>query len=274
MNPSQSTSGFSLSIQDMISYLQGRFSDQEHQRIEAIIQNNPLYQEALKELKDILQQEKGQEEALMYLESLMGKEIDSMALKVKGELPLENGHLAQVKKFSKPLIWKAAAIILLLSIIGITVYSLIIPPKEVRLAKAFLQHYDDPLPQLGDIEDLALRYYAERKYSEAIPLFEELLARSGREKEGQTNRFKMFFGVSLLHEGRAPESVSHFLEVIEHNNNIYISSAKWYLSLAYLIQENKSDARKWLNKLISSPQKDRSTLNYQTKAKNLLAKLT
>ena len=273
MNSTKSSSDFSLSIEEMIAYLKNTCSDKERKRIKSIIDDSPLYQSAIHELEIMLQEDEGQLEEVLSLKNTMDKHLDSFSQDISKTITSNNHHQRSIYFNNNINLKLAAAITLLIIASGLIIYWLTKPPKEIRLAQEFLTHYEDPLAQLSGTEDLAILYYSQHEYAKAIPVLEKLISRTNSSISNQNNRFRMFLGVSLLHEKRIPEAIPHFLKIIDHNDNIYISPAQWYLAIAYLAKEDSASAKSWLEKLLNSNKKDKASLQYKIRGRKLLDKL-
>lgn len=72
--------------------------------------------------------------------------------------------------------------------------------------------------------------FNERKYKEAIPLFEEIL------KVNKTPELQYFYGVSLLEESKYPKAEGVFNE-LKSGTSVYKEKAKWNLALSKLKQK-------------------------------------
>lgn len=73
--------------------------------------------------------------------------------------------------------------------------------------------------------------FNERKYSEAIPLFEAIL------KENKTPEVQYFYGVSLLEESQYKKAEAVFNE-LKSGTSVYKEKAKWNLALSKLKQKD------------------------------------
>ncbi|WP_337968147.1 tetratricopeptide repeat protein [uncultured Flavobacterium sp.] len=81
--------------------------------------------------------------------------------------------------------------------------------------------------------------FNERKYSEAIPLFETIL------KENKTPEVQYFYGVSLLEESHYKKAEAVFNELIA-GTSVYKEKAKWNLALSKLKQKDYKSCKEIL----------------------------
>jgi len=81
--------------------------------------------------------------------------------------------------------------------------------------------------------------FNERKYKEAIPVFEEIL------KENKTPEIQYFYGVSLLEESKYPKAEIVFNELIS-GTSVYKEKAKWSLALSKLKQKKYKQCKEVL----------------------------
>lgn len=83
----------------------------------------------------------------------------------------------------------------------------------------------------------ALSYYENEQYSEAINLFETLLATDSM--QATTN---FYSGISYM-ELENYESANRNLDrVILHNDNLFVEHAEWYLGFCYLMTDHREKA--------------------------------
>jgi TolA-binding protein len=85
----------------------------------------------------------------------------------------------------------------------------------------------------------AEKAFNERKYAEAIPLFEEIL------KDKNTPEIQYFYGISLLEVNKFPKAESVFKELIS-GNSVYKEKAKWNLALSKLKQKKYAECKQVL----------------------------
>jgi tetratricopeptide (TPR) repeat protein len=83
--------------------------------------------------------------------------------------------------------------------------------------------------QMTDILVMAMQKYEEREFESALLLFETVLA---TDSENVTSRF--YSGISYLETERYQVAQKSFNNVIDHDDNLFIEHATWYLGLCYL----------------------------------------
>ena len=108
----------------------------------------------------------------------------------------------------------------------------------------------------------ALELYQSQKYYEAVILFEKAL-------ESNPNKMttQLYSGISYFEIAEYVKAMKSFSKVIEHNDNLYIEQAKWYLGLCYIKMEEKEKAIKQFTEIAKSDS------YYRQKAKSILKKL-
>lgn len=100
-----------------------------------------------------------------------------------------------------------------------------------------------------------LQYYELNDYQAALEMFEM----------APTNLMgKLYSGIALMELSEFNSAVAKFNYIIQHNDNLFVDQAEWYLSLCYLKQDKTEDARLRLAKIAE----DRGI--YKVKAQKLL----
>ena len=83
--------------------------------------------------------------------------------------------------------------------------------------------------QLPYILENAMQKYEKQEYEMALLLFETVLA-----NDGGNITSKFYSGISYLETRRYNVAEKSFTGVINHNDNLFIEHAEWYLGLCYL----------------------------------------
>lgn len=91
----------------------------------------------------------------------------------------------------------------------------------------------------------ALQKYEEQDYEKAMMLFEQLL-----EVKENDMALNLYSGITYMEEEEYQNASTSFNSIIENNNNLFVEHAKWYLSLCYVITEDKENAIKLLDELV------------------------
>jgi len=256
-----------LTLEEMLAYIDQSLDSPDKARIEKVLQESPIYAEALTSLRETLLQEPASRERLNQVETAFSQSVKAEAVKLKKVNSCKNDSHAPIIKMRRKWFSVAAAVVILLTVsIGIFRYNQ--APLEVRLADAYLTHYVDPLGVMSEVEDQAFAFYNQQKYAQAIPLFEQLMQQSDPSKH---NKLKMFLGVCFMQENQEVAAERNFREIIDHGQSIYVPAAKWYLALSLFKQEKAQEGTQLLQDITSSTQADRQTRFYADKARELLS---
>jgi tetratricopeptide (TPR) repeat protein len=126
---------------------------------------------------------------------------------------------------------------------GLFIYSHRAIPAD-RLFDMYYEPYDGLVnvrsssSQMTDILVMAMQKYEDREFESALLLFETVLA---TDSENITSRF--YSGISYLETERYRVAQKSFAGVIEHDDNLFIEHAKWYLGLCYLKTGDREKAK-------------------------------
>jgi tetratricopeptide (TPR) repeat protein len=137
-----------------------------------------------------------------------------------------------------------------------------------RLVDKYFQPYQvTSTNRSGDTEadktlQIALEKYQSQQYKEAVILFEKAI-----ENDPGKIGIQLYSGISYFEIAEYLKAVKSFTKVIEHQDNLYIEQAKWYLGLCYLKTEEKEKAIKQFRELVDSDS------FYSAKAKTILKRL-
>jgi predicted Zn-dependent protease len=97
----------------------------------------------------------------------------------------------------------------------------------------------------NDIEKQLLeKYFNNRQFSKALPLFEDLLKDNPND-----NKLTLYKALALLETGNTNKSLVLFDKLIQGGNKLYKDNALWYKSLAYLKMKDYNACKKTLQKL-------------------------
>lgn len=83
----------------------------------------------------------------------------------------------------------------------------------------------------------ALRHYENQQYSEAISLFETLLAQDSMQVASN-----FYSGISYMELDSFESANRNLNRVVSHNDNLFIEHAEWYLGFCYLMTDRKERA--------------------------------
>lgn len=109
---------------------------------------------------------------------------------------------------------------------------------------------------------MAMQFYENREYHEALKVFERILV-SDPSRIG----LNFYSGVSQMEIKDYERAGKSFGKVIDDRYNMYMEQAEWYLSLCYIITEQDVKASHLLEKIIND------NGYYQKEARGILRKL-
>lgn len=108
----------------------------------------------------------------------------------------------------------------------------------------------------------AMMAYSKKDFETAVEKFSAYF-----EKDYTNIQSHFYYAISCMETNRIREAIKSFQLVLDHNNNLYIEQAKWYLGLCYL---KIYDTRKALD-IFSEIVNEDST--YREKAREIIRKL-
>ncbi len=101
--------------------------------------------------------------------------------------------------------------------------------------------------QTADILATAMQKYEEENFESALLLFETVLA-----TDDQSITSKFYSGISYLETERYQNAQNSFTGIIDHNDNLFIEHAEWYLGLCYLKTGEKEKAKSLFSSIEAS----------------------
>lgn len=165
----------------------------------------------------------------------------------------------------RALIAVAATVALL---VGFSAVNLLWFKSGQKIADSYFQPYEITSTNRSAPTDadrtlrVAMEKYQNRNYKEAVVLFEKLL---DNDPDQMVTQF--YKGISNFEIAEYQDAGKSFSKVIEHDDNLYIEQAKWYLGFCYLKTEEKEKAIKQFTEIANSDS------YYSEKAKKILRKL-
>jgi tetratricopeptide (TPR) repeat protein len=157
-----------------------------------------------------------------------------------------------VKKPGRPLI-KYAAVIAALVIIG----SLALLSNKKMNSDEIISRYYKPYETAAASRsaevvrnsdyNLALEYYDIHDYRNAAIYFNKVI-----ESEPGNMQSTLLNGISNFESHNYPAAKNSFSKVIEDDDNLYIDHAQWYLTMCYIITDEKEKAVKQLSMIENS----------------------
>ena len=177
-------------------------------------------------------------------ETALEETLDDFHQYIKQEKPVRQMRWLQ---------WAVAASIVGIITWGVS-YFLVKSPEE----KLFAQHYkpDPGLPTLMGVSEHydfenAMVSYKMGDYPKAIAGWQQLL----KENPGN-DTLHYFIGSAYLAKGQPESAISNLNQILSVPQSVFLSDAHWYLSLAWLRENNKDEALKALQKT-DHPNKER-----------------
>lgn len=159
----------------------------------------------------------------------------------------------KVRKSSKRVLRYAVAASVAV-VVSLGTYGLLFKKvNDNRIVSQFYKPYDVTLvnrsaaTEINSLMGEAMYLYDNMKYQEAIVLFEKIL-----EVNPEYTASFLYSGISYLELKEYTKAGMLFNKVIEHNDNLYLEQANWYLGMVYLITNDKEKARKQFKKIKKS----------------------
>ncbi len=149
---------------------------------------------------------------------------------------------------------KYAAAIALMAIISSALYLSLKPdPSHEELFSANYSRYDPPgavrsaINPANTLMENAIASYSAREYEKAIVYLEQVI-----QKEQEDMEYVFMYGMANMEVKNYPVASGSFTKVIEHNDNLYLEDAEWYLGLCYMMTGNKDKALSQFNGIANS----------------------
>lgn len=147
-----------------------------------------------------------------------------------------------------------AAAIALVAIISSALYFAIRPATPVdELYSANYSRYESPgavrsaVSSGNTLMENAIASYSAREYDKAIGFLEQVIV---SEKDNMESVF--MHGMANMEVSNYPVASGSFTKVIEHNDNLYLEDAAWYLGLCYMMTDNTDKAVKQFDVIAAS----------------------
>jgi tetratricopeptide (TPR) repeat protein len=179
----------------------------------------------------------------------------------------ENGK--RVFRFTRPWHYAASAALALLVAIGLATV-LGRPLSNNDLFVKYMKPYELVLTNRS-VESETVQLWMNKaqdrfqkgEFEEAIDCFEEVLEINPSKVEAD-----FYSGVSYMEIEQHADASKSFTRVIEHNDNLYIQKAEWYLAGCLLAMDETNRARRELARIASS-----SNHYYKDKAEKILKRM-
>lgn len=162
-----------------------------------------------------------------------------------------------------------AAAVALLAILSATLYLTLRPGSSAEeLYSSYYSRYEAPgavrsaVSSDNTLMENAIASYSAREYDKAIVYLEQVI------NTGQEDMESVFMhGMANMEVKNYPVASGSFTRVIEHNDNLYLEDAAWYLGLCYMMTDNKDKALRQFSTIASSRSR------YSKQAAKLVRKL-
>jgi tetratricopeptide (TPR) repeat protein len=163
----------------------------------------------------------------------------------------------------------AAASVVLLLAIGLFLNSMLNKPANGD--ELFQRYYEAPVlsetvrsdAAMDNLYYEAVIHFNNGEFNEALALFEQVVA-----LDDSNMKAHLATGISKLEINHAKEAKKSFKTVIDHQDNLYVDKANWFLALCYLKTDDLDNARLQFGRIASD---DRSYK--QDEARKILKKL-
>lgn len=223
-------------------YLDHDLSDKDMKRFEADLEVNTELQSDLGLYREI-------DEALADTEVLAFRD---QLTDLRKETKQGSGGGKKPLRFTKPWHYAATAAVALMLAIGLASF-LDRPLNNKDLLKKYYKPYEVALinrsisTELDVTLKMAEHYYLQGDFAQASQHFEEVLA-----VEPERIGAQFYNGISQYELEKYESADASFNKVIEHNDNMFVENAEWYLGLCYLAMGENQRARRQFAMIASS----------------------
>lgn len=160
-------------------------------------------------------------------------------------------QLEKLKRNSSKRILRYAVAASLAVIISLGTYSLFFRNvNNNRIVTEFYKPYDVTLinrsanTSITPLMREALYKYENQEYKEAISLFRDIL-----ELNPEMTASHLYSGISYLEIEEYTHAKQSLTAVLEHNDNLYMEQADWYLGIVYLLNDERDKANLQFQKI-------------------------
>lgn len=213
-------------------YLDGELNPLEARSFEEALSQDHELQEELDLYRDV-------DEALADTEVL---ELRAQLDEIHEEL---SPQIEKISRKSSRRVLRYAVAASVAVVISLGTYSLFFKKvNDNKIVSQFYKPYDVTLvnrsanSELTNILGDALYQYDNGNYREAITLFEEIL-----DSDPEMMASHLYSGISFFELKEYVKAGNSFHKVIDHNDNLYIEQAEWYLGMVYMLTDQKEKAR-------------------------------
>jgi len=185
-------------------------------------------------------------------EILAGREILDLRARL-GTIEMKKRSASSLRRTAVKAARYAAAIAVV-ALISSVLYLVLRPaPTSDQLYTSYYSGYESPgavrsgTSSGNALMDNALAFYSAREYDKAIGYLEQVIT------SDQGNMEPVFmYGMANMEVSNFPVAEGSFTKVINHNDNLYIEDAAWYLGLCYMMTDEKEKAVNQLSAIADS----------------------
>jgi len=170
---------------------------------------------------------------------------------------------AQHSRIRKMLSYGAIASLAILLSFGVL---LKVQHKKLTNEQIYQRHYEPyevtMIYRSGDTQsliNLAQSKYDAQDYFGAIEIYEQILGKEPGDMESN-----LYSGISYMQTDQYSKAENRFGTIIDHNDNLYIEQAEWYLGFCYLQTGKNLEARAQFKKI------SKGDGSYNKKARKLM----
>ena len=248
----------SASIEELESYINSEFSNEELASFEAELTSNQKLQEEIDLIKNI--DLALNETDVMKLRS----NLQHIAAEIDANKQTERSFAGKFNAKRIVLTTVAASLILLLGLTGILARQ----SSQNDIYQKFYTKYEATgIVRSANVTTNqklteALQKYENQEYNAALDLFSEVL---NKDRNNMVGHF--YTGVSLQETGKYQNAIKEYETVIVDKDNLFTEQAQWYIGLCYLQTNENKKAYKQFKKIANNQG------FYQQKAQAILNKI-
>lgn len=222
-------------------YFSGTLNEQEKLNLESRLKADMSFDQAFQEYRDL---RNGIDYSIM-------KTLKEELQELEATLPEVNIELQDRGQGEEPLIgqrfmlWKVAAIVMLIAVSAVVVFQLQQPSSPHDLFTQYFEPYPNEFVSAKRGDDIAadpmvqtFQAYDNQDYSTAIVGFKKML------KEEENVMVLFYLGSAQLAQNESQGAIATFERFLEISKDS-VAEAKWYLALSYL-KESRVEAAKVL----------------------------
>lgn len=198
--------------------------------------------------------------------------LDSMRIHYRSELKnklksLDDGMVPSIAKSTNKRFYMIGVAAAIVFIVASTLVFLFDQTDHQELFSEYYSPYYNVLDEAersldGEGEDLAMRLYDQRKYEEAITVFEEAI-----QNNPNSEALRFYQALSYLSIGQADSAIVQLSPIASASQARFREPARWYLGLAYLRRDDLKEAEAIFKSIVDDGD------SYSDRAKEILEAL-